>query len=416
MAKNETTRDEKSTLVPPPVAFVAMPTHAEIRHVYNRVIRPALEAQGVDCVFPGETLTIETTVDEMQDQIGDADFVVCDLTEEVAEVFYQLGIAHALGKPVIMLSQTAANLPFRVQRRRIIQYEDSNVGLLDLRDRLEEHLAQFLSTGLRTTPSAPAKRLCDDAQEVALQRRALYSDSASARRFAIKFLGECRDADAFPLIEQIVKKEWDPDTLRDAYTALYRIDPQAARDHLVRGLFPQDSHLVRERLVLLLGYYQPDREVVERMIDQLTDSSWGVRRAVCQVLGQWGKAIGLGPLRELLNDDQLQVRMAAAEAYRSLVQSQARLERAQQAEIPGKRRAELRSRIDKEFDWHDLRDLCFDLNIDYRDLEDEGPAGLSRELIAYCERRRRMDDLLEALSRARPDDKYWQQLPKTFWH
>ena len=41
----------------------------------------------------------------------------------------------------------------------------------------------------------------------------------------------------------------------------------------------------------------------------------------------------------------------------------------------------------------ELRDLCFDLGIDYENLGGEGKAGKARELVAYCVRHNRLTDL-----------------------
>jgi hypothetical protein len=396
--------------------FVAMPTDAKLEHIYDRVIKPILEEQGLACICPSETVSLDTTVDQVQVQIRQADLVICDLTDEVADVFYQLGIAHSLEKPVIMISQTAANLDFRIRRRYIIQYEDTSVGLLDLRDRLTEAVANWLGADRETTPDEVSERNGVDFEELAIQRRALYSASSATKRFALKFLGEWRDAESYALIEQIAKTETDPDTLRDAFTALHGIDPEKARAILMDYGLWRGDYLVRERVVLLLGSYEPDRELVDRMTDQVTDSSWGVRKAVCQVLGEWGKVMALGPLSERLNDPQLQVRMAAANAFKTLDRMKARAEQAREPEkIPEHKAPDLRENLVDDFSEDDLRDICFDMNIVWDDLPADTRGGKARELIIYCERHGRVRALLETCGRMRADDPYWRTIAETIW-
>jgi hypothetical protein len=57
-------------------------------------------------------------------------------------------------------------------------------------------------------------------------------------------------------------------------------------------------------------------------------------------------------------------------------------------------RIQLRQFIDKHFNDEDLRNLCFELTIDYESLGGEGRSGKVRELIAKCERNDRLKDLV----------------------
>ena len=57
---------------------------------------------------------------------------------------------------------------------------------------------------------------------------------------------------------------------------------------------------------------------------------------------------------------------------------------------------ELHWELSDSFDLEELRTLCFTLGIDYHNLPGEGKAAKARELVAYCERKGRTLDLLEA--------------------
>ena len=60
------------------------------------------------------------------------------------------------------------------------------------------------------------------------------------------------------------------------------------------------------------------------------------------------------------------------------------------------------SLIADHFDTQELRELCFELGIDYDDLGGEGRRAKIRELLLYARRHGRTPDLLEQLRRARP--------------
>ncbi len=64
---------------------------------------------------------------------------------------------------------------------------------------------------------------------------------------------------------------------------------------------------------------------------------------------------------------------------------------------------ELRDFINSRFNDNELRDLCFELGVDYESLPGEGKAAKARELVAYCQRRTRLAELEAACRRLRPD-------------
>jgi hypothetical protein len=70
----------------------------------------------------------------------------------------------------------------------------------------------------------------------------------------------------------------------------------------------------------------------------------------------------------------------------------------------------LRRILDARFDEEELRTLCFDLHIDYDDLEGRSQASKARELVEYLERRSRISELVELVERRRPSV-IWNDIP-----
>jgi hypothetical protein len=66
-------------------------------------------------------------------------------------------------------------------------------------------------------------------------------------------------------------------------------------------------------------------------------------------------------------------------------------------------RSELRQNLVGNFGDNDLRDLCFDMDVDYESLPGEGKSAKARELIAYCERRGRLPELVTKCYELRPN-------------
>lgn len=71
-------------------------------------------------------------------------------------------------------------------------------------------------------------------------------------------------------------------------------------------------------------------------------------------------------------------------------------------ELVDKRRL-LRKALCHRFSLEELRDLCFDLHVEYDSLPGEGMAAKARELVAFFERRRELGRLVSAVRRERRD-------------
>ena len=67
--------------------------------------------------------------------------------------------------------------------------------------------------------------------------------------------------------------------------------------------------------------------------------------------------------------------------------------------------AEVRTRLVQEFSLEELRDLCFDLGIDYELFPQQQPI-MARELVGYLHRRRRIPQLVERMQAIRPHEDY----------
>lgn len=63
--------------------------------------------------------------------IKGADFVVADLSGRNSNVMYELGYAHALGKPTVMLTTQDSQIPFDIANFRFIRYNADLRGLSD---------------------------------------------------------------------------------------------------------------------------------------------------------------------------------------------------------------------------------------------------------------------------------------------
>jgi len=63
---------------------------------------------------------------------------------------------------------------------------------------------------------------------------------------------------------------------------------------------------------------------------------------------------------------------------------------------------QLRDFITRYFNDSELRDLCFDLGIEYENLGGDNKSAKARELVAYCQRHGRLTELEDTCCRLRP--------------
>jgi len=74
----------------------------------------------------------------------DAHVVVADLTSKNPNVFYELGIAHAVGNKTIMTAQSDLDVPFDIASYRVLFYQQTESGLEVLRFSLGSSIREML--------------------------------------------------------------------------------------------------------------------------------------------------------------------------------------------------------------------------------------------------------------------------------
>ncbi len=78
-------------------------------------------------------------MEDIRNAIASADLILADLTGQNANVFYEIGIAHTLQKPVLLLSYSIEDVPFDFRHRRVLPYEYTPMGCMRLVSRLKDH-------------------------------------------------------------------------------------------------------------------------------------------------------------------------------------------------------------------------------------------------------------------------------------
>jgi len=137
--------------VNPELCFVLMPFADDLDAVYRDIVKPTVESLGLVCKRADEIRSNDAIMRDIWKSICEARLIVADLTNSNANVFYELGIAHTLGKPTILLCQSSdARFPFDVMHLRRVSYENTASG----GQRLEKELRETVTTVLQRSTSA----------------------------------------------------------------------------------------------------------------------------------------------------------------------------------------------------------------------------------------------------------------------
>jgi nucleoside 2-deoxyribosyltransferase len=146
--------------------FIVMPFSLEWSNDVHKALAAACKAMSVTPVRGDDVFTPTDILVDIWQSINAADFVVADITGRNPNVLYELGVAHTLAKPVLIISRHAADIPIDLSTRRIILYGQSEDHWReDLGTKVTKAIAEILRMyGL----SATAPELAEPASQSAV--------------------------------------------------------------------------------------------------------------------------------------------------------------------------------------------------------------------------------------------------------
>lgn len=119
------------------ICFVLMPFKKDLDDVYNECIKPTLVEKHWECKRSDEVFGTRAVIDIIHEYIFRPDIIIADLSERNANVFYELGFSHAIGKNTILVTQALKDVPFDVGFLRLIEYGNNVQGLKKLSSELD---------------------------------------------------------------------------------------------------------------------------------------------------------------------------------------------------------------------------------------------------------------------------------------
>jgi hypothetical protein len=107
--------------------FVMQPFAQPYGGYYEKIFKPAIEKAGLQAVrADAEIFGTGKIIDQIWRGLNNAKVLIAELTTRNVNVFYELGLAHALQKPVVLVAANEPDVPFDLKHIRVIYYDVSD--------------------------------------------------------------------------------------------------------------------------------------------------------------------------------------------------------------------------------------------------------------------------------------------------
>jgi hypothetical protein len=113
--------------IEPTLASAMMPFDAGFNAVYD-AIRQAADNAGLRCRRADDIWENAAIIQDVVALIDRSRVIVCDCSGRNPNVFYEAGIAHTLGREVILITQSEHDIPFDLRHLRYIRYLNNAEG------------------------------------------------------------------------------------------------------------------------------------------------------------------------------------------------------------------------------------------------------------------------------------------------
>jgi hypothetical protein len=128
----------------PARAFVVMEFSEPFQDVYHKLIRVAASQAEIIAENVGEQLGPGNILDDISKGIADCALVIAEVSPPNANVFYEVGFAHALDKPTILIAKKGTTLPFDLKVHRCLFYETGADALSNSVPKLKRYIEAAL--------------------------------------------------------------------------------------------------------------------------------------------------------------------------------------------------------------------------------------------------------------------------------
>jgi len=128
-----------------PKAFVVMQFTSPYNELYEEVIKKVCSSFDLKVFRADESYGPGLILADIIRQIDESKMIIADISQSNPNVFYEVGYAHALNKPTILIAEKSTILPFDISPFRTLLYENTIMGKQKIEDGLKKHISAVLS-------------------------------------------------------------------------------------------------------------------------------------------------------------------------------------------------------------------------------------------------------------------------------
>ena len=129
-----------------PRAFVVMEFDARYDSLYSEVIKPVCQDHGFEAYRADDVYRPGIILQDIISGLKESDVIIAEISPANPNVFYELGYAHAVEKPTVLLARRGGELPFDISGYRVIFYDDTIGGKSAVEKDLKNHLSHIIGS------------------------------------------------------------------------------------------------------------------------------------------------------------------------------------------------------------------------------------------------------------------------------
>ncbi|GMX64356.1 hypothetical protein Elgi_36250 [Paenibacillus elgii] len=118
---------------------VLMPFQAEFNLLYSDILVPTVNQLGFEVKRGDDFFVSNAIIEDIWQLINESNIIIADLSGRNPNVYYEVGIAHTLGKQVVLIAQDEEDIPFDLRHLRYIKY---NITTKEDKDKFINHLSR----------------------------------------------------------------------------------------------------------------------------------------------------------------------------------------------------------------------------------------------------------------------------------
>ncbi|MGV0982745.1 MAG: hypothetical protein ACOYB0_10335 [Polynucleobacter sp.] len=126
-------------VIEPTLVSAMMPFEMSFNAVYE-ALKETSRLAGLRCRRADDIWENPAVIQDVVSLIDKSRVVIADCTHRNPNVFYEIGIAHTLGREVILITQNESDVPFDLRHLRYIKYLNNQEGLAKLSEVIQARL------------------------------------------------------------------------------------------------------------------------------------------------------------------------------------------------------------------------------------------------------------------------------------